>query len=327
MAFSRRTIALLSLISLYLFLFVSLQPTSILASKARVLPSNSEKVSLGLYYESLCPYSANFIVNYLVKIFEDDLLSIVDLKLFPWGNAKIRGNSTVVCQLGYRNLQRLVVSPLLLCFSMTILSFHFIAKNSYGAHGPYECLLNTVEACAIDAWPELNKHFPFIYCIEALVQERKYLQWETCYEKLGLDPKHVNECYKSEAGKELELQYGAETDALQPPHRYVPWVVVDGQPLYEDYENFLSYICKAYKGPAVPTSCSELSLRNFDVEGAKPGHFVSYKDQGERASLMGKNKISHGIMDEPDEYGGPGIGTKSSGSVSVVSCHSYLAMC
>ncbi|KAF4348539.1 hypothetical protein G4B88_020571 [Cannabis sativa] len=253
MAFSRRTIALLSLISLYLFLFVSLQPTSILASKARVLPSNSEKVSLGLYYESLCPYSANFIVNYLVKIFEDDLLSIVDLKLFPWGNAKIRGNSTVVCQ-----------------------------------HGPYECLLNTVEACAIDAWPELNKHFPFIYCIEALVQERKYLQWETCYEKLGLDPKHVNECYKSEAGKELELQYGAETDALQPPHRYVPWVVVDGQPLYEDYENFLSYICKAYKGPAVPISCSELSLRNFDVVGAKPGHFVSYKDQEKGLALWAR---------------------------------------
>ncbi|XP_030504101.2 gamma-interferon-responsive lysosomal thiol protein isoform X2 [Cannabis sativa] len=214
---------------------------------------NEKLVSVDLYYETLCPDCGDFILNHLVKLFHTKLISLVHLNLVPYGNARLGSNHTISCQ-----------------------------------HGPYECLLNTVEACAIDAWPELNKHFPFIYCIEALVQERKYLQWETCYEKLGLDPKPVNECYKSEAGKELELQYGAETDALQPPHRYVPWVVVDGQPLYEDYENFLSYICKAYKGPAVPTSCSELSLRNFDVVGAKPGHFVSYKDQEKGLALWAR---------------------------------------
>lgn len=50
-----------------------------------------------------------------------------------------------------------------------------------------------------------NKHFPFIYCIEALVHERKYLLWESCYEKLGLDPKPVTDCYESEAGKEVSF--------------------------------------------------------------------------------------------------------------------------
>lgn len=32
---------------------------------------------------------------------------------------------------------------------------------------------------------------------------------------------------------QLELGYAAETNNLKPPHRYVPWVVVDGQPLYD----------------------------------------------------------------------------------------------
>ncbi|KAM3373937.1 gamma-interferon-responsive lysosomal thiol protein [Capsicum galapagoense] len=184
-----------------------------------------EKVKLDIYYETLCPSSAKFIVDNLPKLFDSGLIHVTQLKLFPYGNADVF-NGTIYCQ-----------------------------------HGKLECLLNTVQACAIDVWTDLNKYLPFINCMENVVLEsfvyrRQYPQWKTCYEKLKLDSTPVTDCLKSARGKELELFYAAETEALQPPHTYVPWVVVDGQPLYEDYENFISYICKAYKGTAEVPACS-----------------------------------------------------------------------
>ncbi|PIN07664.1 Gamma-interferon inducible lysosomal thiol reductase [Handroanthus impetiginosus] len=208
--------------ALRLILILSLLSFS---SSAVAADNGGEKVTLGLYYESLCPYCSNLIVNYLYKLFESDLISITDLELIPYGNAKVHPNGTITCQ-----------------------------------HGPYECLLNTVEACAIDVWPDVKDHFPFIYCVESLVYQHNYTYWETCFEKLGLDASPVTDCYKGKRGTELILRYAAKTNALQPPHRYVPWVVVDGQPLYDDYRNFAYYICKAYKGTTKPTACTGLSF-------------------------------------------------------------------
>ncbi|KAJ4840507.1 hypothetical protein Tsubulata_000443 [Turnera subulata] len=238
------TTPLTTYLCVFLFIVITCSSSSSSSSvSAYSLPlPQTNKVSLALYYESLCPYSANFIVNYLYDVFQDkDLLSIVDIYLSPWGNARLRGND-IVCQ-----------------------------------HGPNECLLNTVEACAIHAWPRLEDHFPFIYCVEKSVYERNFTQWGTCFEKLGLDSEPVTKCYASGFGKDLELQYASETDALQPPHKYVPWVVVDGQPLYEDYENFLSYICKAYRGTASIKACSELSYHSSPRKISNPIAPVCYK--------------------------------------------------
>ncbi|OEL29561.1 hypothetical protein BAE44_0009423 [Dichanthelium oligosanthes] len=62
--------------------------------------AEGEKVSLELYYESLCPYCSRFIVNRLAGIFEDGLIDAVDLRLVPYGNARVGSNGDISCQSG-----------------------------------------------------------------------------------------------------------------------------------------------------------------------------------------------------------------------------------
>ncbi|EPS59926.1 hypothetical protein M569_14879, partial [Genlisea aurea] len=182
-----------------------------------------ERVSLSLYYESLCPYCADFIVNKLSKIFQNRLIDVVDLRLIPWGNTHILPNSTWACQ-----------------------------------HGADECFLDVVDACAIRVWPEWT-HFRFIHCVERLHLMGKHTEWRSCFTTLALDPTPLYNCYNYGLGYRLEKQYADETFALNPPHRFVPWVVVDGLPLQQDYQNFISYICKAYKGSSLPSACANPS--------------------------------------------------------------------
>ncbi|KMT05397.1 hypothetical protein BVRB_7g175270 [Beta vulgaris subsp. vulgaris] len=200
----------------------------------------AEKVTLDLYYESLCPFSANFISNELPNLFLNGLIDIVDLRLFPWGNARLNSGN-FDCQ-----------------------------------HGPDECLLNTVEACAIDTWPNLNDHFPYISCVETLVYEGNYTKWPICFKEFDLDPNTLTGCYKGAYGKKLELKYANLTAQLNPPHTYVPWVLVAGKPIYLNYPNFMSYICKAYKGPT-PSACKKESLASIRRKKTN-AHFVSYTE-------------------------------------------------
>lgn len=48
-----------------------------------------------------------------------------------------------------------------------------------------------------------SEHFPFIHCVEDFSYQGKHSEWESCYEKLGLDSSLVDHCYHSEHGKEV----------------------------------------------------------------------------------------------------------------------------
>lgn len=206
----------------------------------------SQKVKLSVYYEALCPYCANFIVNSLAKIFKNGLISIIDLKLIPWGNAYLEDNSTWICQ-----------------------------------HGPDECLLNTVEACALKVWPDSGSHFSFklIKCVERMHLENKHGNWQSCFATEGLRSKPVLDCFNSGLGFQIEKSFSEETSQLSPPHRFVPWVIVDGFVLQEDYENFAAYVCRAYKVPGMPKTCSSFQVDINSSDNDADTSRVCYKPE------------------------------------------------
>ncbi|KAK9010105.1 hypothetical protein V6N11_036620 [Hibiscus sabdariffa] len=137
-----------------------------------IRPCRAQNVTLSVYYETLCPYCADFVANHLVKLFEKRFFSIVNLRLVPWGNAVLQTDGIFVSQ--------------------------------------------------------------------------------------------------------LENQYAAETARLNPQHKFVPWVLVNDQPLQEDFKNFVTYVCNAYKGKQVPQACHSLPLMNNSSKKATSGYPVCY---------------------------------------------------
>ncbi|KAG6771693.1 hypothetical protein POTOM_023075 [Populus tomentosa] len=68
---------------------------------SRRISRNSEKVTMSLCYEFLCPYCNSFIADPLAQVLETDLMTILNLRLVPWGNAILDSNNTIECQVAF----------------------------------------------------------------------------------------------------------------------------------------------------------------------------------------------------------------------------------
>ncbi|KAM3333456.1 hypothetical protein ACQJBY_028507 [Aegilops geniculata] len=129
---------------------------------------SARRVSVAVYYETLCPFCSRFVVNDLARIFQNGLSSNVDLRLVPFGNERVSPDGSMSCQ-----------------------------------HGEDECRLNAIEACVISAWPDAERHFPFIYCIEHLALTQKWGAWQSCFHETGLPSQPVIDCYNSGYGRQV----------------------------------------------------------------------------------------------------------------------------
>ncbi|OAY74274.1 GILT-like protein F37H8.5 [Ananas comosus] len=91
--------SVLTLCLLFTLSFAASSSPSSSSNLSSLSSLSSSNVSLSLYYETLCPGCSNFIVNHLANIFDDGLIEIVDLNRIPFGNARVRSNGTVSCQV------------------------------------------------------------------------------------------------------------------------------------------------------------------------------------------------------------------------------------
>ncbi|XP_035526033.1 gamma-interferon-inducible lysosomal thiol reductase [Morone saxatilis] len=177
----------------------------------------ADTVKVGLYYESLCPGCRNFLSGMLFPTFI--LLSdIMSVELVPYGNAQekpVGQKYTYECQ-----------------------------------HGEQECLGNMIETCLMDM---TDLAFLVIFCMESSSDVIKSAQ--KCVEiytpELNWD--NVMGCVKGDKGNQLMHQNALKTQALKPPHQYVPWVTINGEHT-EDLQNkamssLYTLVCSLYKGP------------------------------------------------------------------------------
>ncbi|XP_071851125.1 gamma-interferon-inducible lysosomal thiol reductase-like isoform X2 [Apostichopus japonicus] len=186
-------------------------------------------VNVTVYIESLCPDCRNFIKKMLYPTWKTlENTGIMNLQLVPYGNAE----ETAVGD-----------------------KWNFTCQ-----HGAMECWGNLLETCTLH-FEKFPTAFDIIHCAE--VATFPIDAYSKCVTKFGADFDQINECAKGDLGNQLEHEMALQTAALVPPHKYVPWVTVNGDHT-EDMEkkaeaDLLSLVCSTYQGTQ-PKECQPTKI-------------------------------------------------------------------
>ena len=105
------------------------------------------------------------------------------------------------------------------------------------------------KACFLNQNPSIDAYMPFIYCTESAQGTIDDII-QACATKLGIDLDKVLDCANSRQGNTLEYQMALLTEALNPPHKYVPWITLNGvhtEEIQEKAQNDLvGLLCQTY---------------------------------------------------------------------------------
>ena len=198
------------------------------ACKERLLQTaNAKPVNITLYFESLCPFCKEFFTDQLYPTYQ--LLKptgIMVVDIVPYGNAE-----EVEVSSGFYNYT---------C-----------------QHGPEECTGNFIENCILKYTSyEPDAYLPIIHCMEKT--DDPVAVAEKCVVDQKLNWNTVDKCAQGKEGNALMHQSAVLTGALQPPHKYVPWITVNGEHTesmqQSAQEDLLKFVCSTYTG-VKPKEC------------------------------------------------------------------------
>nr|AIU34503.1 gamma-interferon-inducible lysosomal thiol reductase [Stichopus monotuberculatus] len=182
-------------------------------------------VGVALYYESLCPGCREFIADQLYPTWQKLGNDVINITLVPYGNAKeqfVNNSWEFTCQ-----------------------------------HGVQECRGNILETCILYVAKDFTTAFESIHCMEASTDP--VTSASQCCDEASLDFGPVSDCSTSSTGNKLEHQMGLLTEALDPPHKYTPWITLNGvhtDTIQEKAQSdLLSLVCDTYQGTP-PGACS-----------------------------------------------------------------------
>ncbi|XP_062483552.1 gamma-interferon-inducible lysosomal thiol reductase isoform X2 [Pezoporus occidentalis] len=114
------------------------------------------------------------------------------------------------------------------------------------------------QTCLMHEAKNFSTYFPVIFCLESGSSVTQTL--EACLQVYApqLDGTRIAACVQGDTGAALMHRNAQLTEALDPPHQYVPWVVVNGKhtdELQEEAEaSLLGLICRLYQGEK-PEAC------------------------------------------------------------------------
>ncbi|XP_050716203.1 GILT-like protein 1 [Eriocheir sinensis] len=188
------------------------------------LAQEAPPVKIHLYYETLCPYSIEFVVDQLYPTWSV-LKDIMEVEMFPFGNANYAADGdgwSFACQ-----------------------------------HGDDECRGNMIHACAKDHFNDINLEMEFVNCL--LSADYPPNAGAKCAAEVGQDWAPLDACVNSLEGQNLLHAVALQQEQLDPSLYFVPWIIVNDvfseDQVGECQTNLLAVVCDRYTGEP-PAECS-----------------------------------------------------------------------